>query len=226
MIEQAYVQIGDVTTPTVATLRARISQAIDATVAATALDRLKVWLQMPTDSTFFNGVLDKLCGERAKDLGERLSPGAGGLYEPGDLSAAVEIAPKWAGISTILHGDRAVTLNGPTGHVAGSKSTFHNKQGTGFHVILLLATGQEPGGRSFFLGLDPDVSATPESRNAWIPVALGGAGTVAKVSAFTDAKCNQVIKAMILGNSPDGFGPLVRKYYVDTTASFPAIKRA
>ncbi|MHA6764460.1 hypothetical protein [Streptacidiphilus sp. PAMC 29251] len=225
MIEQAYVQAGDVTTPAIATLRARISQAIDNTVAAGALDRLKVWLQMPTDSTFFNGTLDKLCGERAKDVGDRLSPGAGGLYDPADLSAALDIAAKWTAISDILHSDRAVTVKGPTGHVGGAKSTFNNKDGTGFHVIVLLATGQELGGRHFFLGFDPDVSATTESRNAWIPFALGGAGTVAKVSAFTDAKCAQVIKAMILGNAQAGFGPLVRKYYVDAAASFPAIIR-
>ncbi|MGK5529746.1 hypothetical protein [Streptomyces sp. URMC 129] len=225
MIEQAYIQAGDVTTPAIATLRARISQAIDNTVAATVLDRLKVWLQMPTDSTFFTGMLDKLCEERAKNVGDRLSPGTGGLYNPADLSAALDIAAKWTGISDILHSDRAVTIKGPTGHVGGAKSTFNNTDGTGFHVIVLLATGQEHGGRHFFLGFDPDVSATTESRNTWIPFALGGSGTVAKVSAFTDAKCTQVIKAMILGNSQDGFGPLVRKYYVDTTAPFPAIIR-
>jgi hypothetical protein len=224
MIEQAYVQAGDVTTPASATLRARISQAVDDTVADTVLDRLKVWLQMPTNSLFV-GMLDKLCEERAKNVGDRLSHDTGGLYNPADLSAALDIAAKWTGISNILHGDRVVTVKGPTGHVGGAKSMFNNTEGTGFHVIVLLATGQEPGGRHFFLGFDPDVSATTECRHTWIPFALGGGGTVAKVSAFTDAQCTRVIKTMILGDSQDGFGPLVRKYYVDTTAPFPAIIR-
>ncbi|MEV6973799.1 hypothetical protein [Kitasatospora sp. NPDC093806] len=223
MIEQAYVQADDVTTPTIATLRDRISQAIDSTVAPSILDRLKVWLQLPTDSTFTNGTLDKDCDPRARDLGARLSPGAGGLFDAADLSAAVDIAEKWRGISTILQSDRAVLVKGPTGHVGGARSTFNNDKGTGFHVILLLATGQEQGGRKFFLGLDPDVSATTESRNTWIPFAVGS--TVAKVSAFNAEKGTRAIKAMILGDSADGFGPLVRKYYVDTAAAFPAILR-
>ncbi|GAA3030118.1 hypothetical protein GCM10020229_46930 [Kitasatospora albolonga] len=160
MVDQAYVQAGDVTEPAIATLRDRLSQAIDDTVAATALDRAKVWLQMPVDSTFFNGMLDSLCGERAKDLGERLSPGIGGLYNPADLAVAPDIAAKWEAIGGILHADRAVTLKGPTWHVGGAKSGFLTKDRSGFHVIVLLATGQEPGGRRFVLALDPDVSAT------------------------------------------------------------------
>jgi hypothetical protein len=223
MIDQAYVQDGDVTVPAVATLQDRISQAIDDTVAATALERLKVWLQMPTDSTFFNGVLDKRCEERGKVVGNLLSPSGEGLYDPADLSAALGIEAKWQAISDILHGGRAVTVKGPTGHVGGAKSAFNNAAGTGFHVIVLLATGQEHGGRGFFLGFDPDVGATTESRKTWVPLVVGG--TEAKVSGFTDVKCTQVIKAMILGNPQTGFGPLVRKYYVDTKAPFPAIIR-
>ncbi|MGW4645878.1 hypothetical protein [Kitasatospora sp. NPDC004289] len=224
MVDQAYVQAGDVTEPAIATLRGRLSQAIDDTVAATALDRAKVWLQMPVDSTFFNGMLDSLCGERAKDLGERLSPGVGGLYNPADLAVAPDIAAKWEAIGGILHADRAVTLKGPTWHVGGAKSGFLTKDRSGFHVIVLLATGQEPGGRRFVLALDPDVSATVETQKAWIPWAVGG--TVGRVSVYSDAKCTQVLKAMVLGGSPDGFGPLVRKYYVNPAEAFPPVKHA
>ncbi|WP_328721283.1 hypothetical protein OHT52_18290 [Streptomyces sp. NBC_00247] len=213
------------TTPAIATLRARISQAMDETAEATVLEHLKVWLQMPTDS-LVTSMLDRDCDERAKKVGDRLSSDPRGHYNPADLSAAADIAVKWEGIGKILHGDRAVILKGPPGHVGGDKSVFLAKNGIGFHVIVLLATGQEPGGSPFFLGLDPDVSATRESRMAWAPVALGGKGTVAKVSVFNDAKCTEVIKKMILGASQDGFGPLVRKYYVDTTEAFPAVVHA
>jgi len=34
------------------------------------------------------------------------------------------------------------------------------------------------------------------------------------------------VKAMLLGDSTHAFGPLIRKYYVDTTKKFPPIVRA
>src|ERR1044072_8215648 len=76
MIEQAYVQAGDQTTPTIQDIRARISQAVDAT-AGPVLDRLKCWLQMPTDS-MFTGMMDSDCQGRAQRVGALLSPGAEG----------------------------------------------------------------------------------------------------------------------------------------------------
>ncbi|MFB7512184.1 hypothetical protein [Streptomyces sp. NPDC056144] len=230
MIEQAYVQQGDVTNPTVAALRTRIGNAIDNNPppgAGTALDRVTYWLQAPTTS-MFTTTLDKLCEARGKRLGIVLSSAAaGGLWEPADLSAADDIMGKWNGIRDRLHLDRAATVKGPTGHVGGSRSLFLREDGAGFHVIILLATGTDggPGGRSFFLGFDPDVSATPESRMAWvIKKTLGD--TAAKVATMTHAEAVAHIKLMILGNDPSGFGPLIRKYYVDTTTAFPAILRA
>lgn len=50
--------------------------------------------------------------------------------------------------------------------------------------------------------------------------------TATKVQAFGNAKSIEVIKAMILGDSPDGFGPLVRKYYVETDKALPKITYA
>lgn len=221
MIEQAYVQAADQTTPTIQAIRARISQAVDATPGP-VLDRLKAWLQMPTDSMFM-GMMDNDCQVRAQRVGALLSPGAGGLYEPSDLSVPLTIESKWAAVSEAVQADRAVFINGSTGHVGGSESKFNNKLNSGFHVIVFLAVGQEPSERSYYLGFDPDVSATAESRAKWKPLVLGG--TEARVGKFDDAKSTQVLKAMILGDSQDGFGPLVRKYYVDTHKAFPKIIR-
>ncbi|MDA5285925.1 hypothetical protein [Streptomyces sp. Isolate_45] len=58
----------------------------------------------------------------------------------------------------------------------------------------------------------------------------GGSASVAgepetKPEEFTAAKSLGVVKSMILGDEEGGFGPLVRKYYGDTTAKFPKINR-
>ncbi|MFD3920815.1 hypothetical protein [Streptomyces sp. NPDC058595] len=222
MIEQAYVQAVDQTTPTTQAIRARISQAVDAT-AGPVLDRLKFWLQMPTDSMFM-GMMDKDCRVRAQRVGAPLSPGARGLYEPSDLSVPLGIEGKWAAVDEALKADRAVVINGSTGHVGGSESKFRNKHNTGFHVIVFLAFGQEPSGARYYLGFDPDVSATAESRAKWKPLVLGGTET--RAQKFDDAKSVEVVKAMILGDPQDEFGPLVRKYYVETDEAFPQIKHA
>ncbi|MFF9070239.1 hypothetical protein ACF09E_33340 [Streptomyces sp. NPDC014891] len=227
MIEQAYVQPGDVTDPTVASLRARIGTAIDDNPApgtGTALERLDFWLQLPNDS-MFTGMRDRLCEARGQRVGTVLSSvAAGGLYHPADLAAAGDIAAKWTAIGDRLHVERAVTVKGPTSHVGGSQSLFIRKDGTGFHVIVLLATGNDggPGGAPFFLAFDPDVSATREARLAWVRKQTVGK-TADKASALTHADAVTHIKRMLLGDDPDGFGPLIRKYYVKTAEPFPAV---
>lgn len=222
MIEQAYVQAGDQTTPTIQALRDRISQAVDAS-PGTALDRLTYWLQMPTDPEFTR-MMDNDCQVRARRVADSLSSGAEGLYQSSDLSVPLKISDKWVAIDKAVMADRAVIINGSTGHVGGSASKFNNERNTGFHVIVFLAVGQDLSNRRFYLGFDPDVSATVESRAMWESLVPGG--TEAKALEFGDAKCIQVVKAMILGDSQHGFGPLVRKYYVETGKAFPKINRA
>ncbi|MFD4735898.1 hypothetical protein ACFWNQ_00805 [Streptomyces virginiae] len=222
MIEQAYVQAGDKTTPTVKDIRALISTAVDATTG-TALERLKCWLQMPGDSTFAK-MLDSDCQVRAKRVGGLLSPGTGGLYEPSDLSVALGVPAKWTAVDTAVKADRAVYVNGSTGHVGGAQSKFNNERNIGFHVIVFLAVGKESDGRGYYLGFDPDTSATTESRAAWKALVTGETET--KPQDFTAEKSLEVITSMMLGSAEGGFGPLVRKYYVDTTKAFPKIIRA
>ncbi|GAA0613196.1 hypothetical protein [Streptomyces crystallinus] len=230
MIEQAYLQQGDVTVPAVASLRTRIAAAIDNNPApgtGSVLDRVTFWLQLPT-TTMFTGMLDKLCEARGARVANALSsPGAGGLYDPADLSAAADITAKWTAISERLHAGRAVTVKGPTDHVGGPRSLFIQPNGAGFHVIVLLATGNDggPDGRPFFLAFDPDVSAVTEARQTWTTKKTIG-DTNAKVPALTAPEATAHIKLMLLGNDPNSFGPLIRKYYIDTAASFPAISRA
>ncbi|MER6677312.1 hypothetical protein [Streptomyces sp. NPDC000983] len=113
------------------------------------------------------------------------------------------------------------TISGSTGHVGGSESKFNNERNTGFHVIVFLAVGQEPSGRRYFLGFDPDVSPMAASQTKWKPLVLGG--TAARVQKFDDQKSVQVIKAMVLGDAENDLGPLVRKYYVQTDRAFPKV---
>lgn len=222
VIEQAYVQADDKTAPTLKEIRDRISTAVDAT-EGTALERLKCWLQMPVDSTFAK-MVDSDCQVRAKRVGGLLSPGAGGLYDPSDLSVGIGVPAKWTAIDKAVKAERAVYVNGSTGHVGGAQSKFNNERNAGFHVIVFLAVGKESDGRGYYLGLDPDVSATTEARAAWKALVAGDTET--KPQDFTAAKSLEVVKSMILGSAEGGFGPLVRKYYVDTSKAFPKIIRA
>ncbi|MGW1209038.1 hypothetical protein ACWD5F_05335 [Streptomyces sp. NPDC002499] len=222
MIKQAYVQADDTTAPTVKDIRDRISKAVDATTG-TALERLQCWLQMPADSTFAK-MLDSDCQVRAKRVGGLLSAGKDGLYEPSDLSVAIGVPAKWTAVDKAVKADRAVYVNGSTGHVGGAQSKFNNERNAGFHVIVFLAVGQETDGSGYYLGFDPDVSATTESRTAWEALVAGVTET--KPQDFTAAKSLEVVKTMMLGSAEGGFGRLVRKYYVDTTKAFPKIIRA
>ncbi|WP_299531979.1 hypothetical protein [uncultured Streptomyces sp.] len=229
MTEQKLFQPADVADPTVASLRARIEAAVDnhpAPNTGTALERVTFWLQAPTDS-MFSGVLDRRCDARGERAAAALTAHADGPYNPADLSATGDVTAKWTAISNILHANRAVTVKGPTDHVGGPKSLFFQANGAGFHVIVLLATGNDggPGGRPFFLAFDPDVSATAETRLGWTTRKTVG-DTKTKLSALTRADAIEHIKLMLLGTNANGFGPLIRKYYIDTTAVFPAISRA
>ncbi|MFI9064299.1 hypothetical protein ACIGQE_20900 [Streptomyces sp. NPDC053429] len=228
MITQAYVQAGDVTNQAVAALKARIAAAIDNNPApgvGTVLDRVKFWLQLPKD-TMFPKMLDADCDPRSQRVGTALSAPAA-RYDSPSLSAAQDITATWAGISNMLHNNRAVTVKGPTDHVGGELSLFRQDNSAGFHVIVFLATGNDggAGGRPYFLAFDPDVSATDAARKAWVTRPTVG-DTVTKVSTLTEAAAIAQIKLMLLGNDPNSFGPLIRKYYVDTTAVFPPILHA
>lgn len=220
MIEQKRVETGATTAPTLVDIGKKITEAVEATKGS-AFERLKTWLQMPTDSTF-KSALDKDCKVRAVDVGNRLSTG-GKVYQPASLSAMLTPKTTWASFDAKLATGVAVTIEGSSGHVCGDKSYFPNVAGTGFHVLVFLAAGEDSDGRHFYLGFDPDVSATEASRTKWNEVVSAST----KIKEVTDtAESTKIIKAMLLGDSTHAFGPLVRKYYVDTAKKFPPIVRA
>ncbi|MEV5281874.1 hypothetical protein [Streptomyces sp. NPDC052811] len=128
-------------------LKARIAAAIDNNPApgvGTVLDRLEFWLQLPKDTTFPK-MLDADCDPRSQRMGTALSAPAA-RYDSPSLSAAQDITATWAGISNMLHNNRAVTVKGPTDHVGGELSLFRQDNSAGFHVILFLGDpGRTPG---------------------------------------------------------------------------------
>lgn len=87
MIEQKSVTVGDKTAPaTIHDIRERITHAIDATEGS-AFERLKIWLQMPTDSEF-KLMLDADCLVRVGVVGARLSTGGQEPYTYVDVNKA------------------------------------------------------------------------------------------------------------------------------------------
>ncbi|MEV7283613.1 hypothetical protein AB0O01_03425 [Streptomyces sp. NPDC093252] len=213
VIKQAYVQAGDITTPTLQTIRERISTAVDET-AGTALERLTRWLQAPTSSEFTD-MLDQDCKVRAEAVGDLLSAERGTLFHPSNLSVAFNISKRWESINAALEKGRAVYISGSASHVGGDKSRFKMS----FHVIVFLAVGRETDGRVYYLGFDPDVSATTETRDAWKALVAGDPEP--KPGDFSATRSLEVVRAMMLGDTAHGFGPLVRKYYVETAEPFP-----
>lgn len=220
MIGQKPVHIGDKAAPTIVDISKKITAAVDATEGS-VFKRLETWLQMPTDSTFTTSI-DKNCRGRADDTGARLSSD-GKVYKPTSLAATLDPKGTWKAIDTKLAAGHAVVIEGASSHVCGDNSYFIDKEkGLGFHVIIFLAVGADSDGSSFYLGFDPDVSATEESRKKWNE--LVPASTKIKDLDSAD-QGTKIIKAMLLGDSTHGFGPLIRKYYVDTTKKFPPIPR-
>jgi hypothetical protein len=217
-IKQAYVQAGANPTPPLKDIKDRIATAVDSTEGSTGFERLTCWLQVPCDSAF-GKMMDRDCMPRAKKVGALLSPGKGGLFTPADLGSMLNPSVTWAGIDTALKAGRAVYVNGPAEHVGGDKSTFT----TGFHAIVFLAVGVLPDGNVYYLGFDPDVSATTESREVWEAWVAGDPER--KPEDFTADESLGAVKSLMLGDEEDGFGPLVRKYYVITTDKFPKINR-
>jgi len=119
MIEQGPVQAGDQTAPaSIQDIRGRITLAVDATQGS-ALDRLKTWLQMPSEP----GFTDPTCLIRAADVGARLSSD-GQPYEPTSLASSIGLPRKWGTIDAWLQAGKAVKIHGSTGHVGGSRSRF------------------------------------------------------------------------------------------------------
>jgi len=116
---------------------------------------------------------------------------------------------QWAAVDKTLAEGTPVIIKGLDTFIGGEKSKY--RSGTSHHVVLFLAKGME---EDFYVGYDPDVSATAATLAAW------------KLAAdYSGGDTNRVICNMVLGTGEKVLGPLCRKYYVDKKLAFPQIDR-
>jgi hypothetical protein len=208
----------ETTTPKLTVIRELLLSRIPTTdVTAVNIDG---WLQAPPldkekeDKEGTSKKSDSLCEGRASALATLLRPlSVTGIPQPKEFKskAITTLAVQWAGVDKLLGELTPVMIKGLDTFVGGATSVFN--KGHSFHVVLFLAYGKDDGedGKDFYVGYDPDISATVATNDAW------------KIAAKGDM--NGIIKSMVLGTGVGGLGPLCRKYYVDKTTVFPVLKR-
>jgi hypothetical protein len=176
---------------------------------------IKFWLQAPTSSKETKskdgpGKADNDCEQRATALASTLKPSSA-KYQPRlfNTDKFSTLAVQWEGVDRTLAAGTPVIIKGLDTFVGGETSKFKSEKS--HHVVLFLAAGKESG-VDFYVGYDPDISATEETNTAW------------KIADAAETN-NKIISDLVLGTGDDGLGPLCRKYYVDKTRLFPLIKR-
>lgn len=217
-IEQKSIKDGGKTAVSLGALRKLFTDALGAPESC-SIEMLKDWLQAPV---WDDGKADSNCEVRARKLAPLLNR-TGQPYSP-SLETAVggtTFQKKWELLDTKLNGGTVAVIKGPAEHVGGTESIFKK----GFHALLFLCTGVDKKGNPFYVGFDPDISATEESRELWDKLVKQHQTVNKEVKNLEPEKLHQMITTMILGESGTGFGPLIRKYYPDRSKGFPKITR-
>lgn len=97
--------------------------------------------------------------------------------------------------------------------------------------MIFLATGVDNSGpnataRRFYVVFDPDVWATAQSSATWNALIEREDIKINELKKdLPYAALYKIMRAMILGEKPDKFGPLIRKYYPDTKSAMKGINR-
>jgi hypothetical protein len=133
------------------------------------------------------------------------------------------IDQKWAAVATALNKGRALIIEGRGTEISGDQSNFADSKT--FHAFVLLQSIEDRDGKKWFIGFDPDVSATTETRTLWNSLIRAAFRTQdeqlaswnEKVRDLNGNALHEVLTKMILGTTPNGFGPLVRAYAIDRT---------
>lgn len=130
-----------------------------------SFDTLKFWLQAPVLPT---GKADSDCERRAANLAPLLSRSPKPYLRP-NLSAKIlgdsSHQKRWELIDAAVTEGRVVYLYGPAPEVGSMSSVFRD---VGHHVVLLLSPGIEGKEEKYYVGFDPDISATEMSKNLWV----------------------------------------------------------
>ncbi|GAA4355510.1 hypothetical protein GCM10023165_47710 [Variovorax defluvii] len=184
--------------------------------------KLKDWLQAYVGA---GGELLGGCNIRAAALAPLLSKAG----EKSGLLASLLKAPgktieqKWAAAEDALNNGRALVIEGRGTEISGDKSKFANL--TSFHAFVLLQVVEDGERKKWFVGFDPDVSATTETRELWNSLIKAAFDTQdvdlgkwnEKVKDLDRDRLHRILTTMILGTTAHGFGPLVRRYAIDRT---------
>lgn len=185
-------------------------------------EKFKEWLQAYVGP---GGNLLGGCNIRA----EALAPVLTKAGEKSSLLASMMKAPgktfeeKWAAVETALNKGRALVIEGRGTEVSGDRSNFANF--TTFHAFVLLQVIEDGEKKKWFIGFDPDVSATTGTRELWNSLIRAAFKTEdvelgkwnEQVKDLGRNKLHEILTTMVLGATASGFGPLVRRYAIDRT---------
>jgi hypothetical protein len=176
---------------------------------------LKTWLQHP-DTGEAGTRADGNCVNRAKGLSQILG-GSATVYDPSVDTKIDPFAAKWGKIDKLLEQKKVVPITGQATFVGGEKSTFTQKNS--HHVVILVAKGHDSEG-DFYVVFDPDINATEASQEAWTDALAGR-----KLANLSVPDQEALISTMLFDETGAGFGPLFRKYYIETKEPFPKTER-
>ena len=200
--EQKPLEGNEITTPALAEIRGLFEKKIPTN------PDIQFWLQVPKVGEEKS---DSGCYKRAVGLEATLKPDGANSTGPKDFTKKfpTPLADQWIGVDKLLEAKRPVIITALDTFIGGEKSAFRG--GTSQHVMLFLAKGTEAG-REFYVGYDPDFSATDATQAAWQNARSGNA--------------ESIISTMVFGTEGKVLGPLFRKYYIiDKTVFFPTIPR-
>ena len=226
-IVQKYIEPGSAFERGLADVRGRIVAKLGGPLQC-EFQQLKRWLQTYVDP---GGNLLGGCGVRADDLAPLLAAagkrsGTVHSYFNSPLKPSPEEA--WTSVGNALKRGQTIVIKGRGQEVSGEESNFANS--TTWHAFVLLHVFEKEQSKpdektkpEWFIGFDPDCSATSETKALWtrlLQEAFESPNTEVRllnerVGTLSPQKLHQIIKTMILGSTDTGFGPLVRMYAID-----------
>ncbi|OUL98331.1 hypothetical protein [Variovorax sp. JS1663] len=220
-IEQKLIEPGSDMERALAELRGRFVAKLGQPLQC-EFEKFKEWLQAYVGA---GGDLLGGCNIRAEALAPVLSKAG----EKSGLLASMMRAPgktieqKWTAVEEALNKGRALVIEGRGTEISGDKSKFATF--TSFHAFVLLQVIEDGEKKKWFIGFDPDVSATTETRDLWNSLIRAAFNTQdvelgkwnAQVKDLDRNALHGILTTMILGATASGFGPLVRRYAIDRT---------
>jgi hypothetical protein len=221
-IEQKYIESGSAMESALTGVRGRFVAKLGSASDCT-FDKLTQWLQAYVDP---GGQLLGKCLVRAEALAPMLTKAdqKSGWLKTMMKAPAKTIPQRWEAVEAALNKGQALVIEGRGTEISGDQSKF--AKSTGFHAFVLLQVIEDGDGKKWFIGFDPDVSATAETQklwNNWIRAAFDTKDKDEDLGKWNDQvkdlkadKLYEILTTMVLGTTTTGFGPLVRRYAIDT----------